>query len=64
MTLPLPHISDQTTQDAWSYRATLQINQDLARIDSLETRIENFKRQVAALENPTVEDLVRLIGEL
>lgn len=64
MTIPLPHISKETTNDAWSYRATLQINEDTARVDSLETRIENFKRDVAALENPTVADLVRLIGEL
>ena len=64
MTIPLPHISDQTTGDAWSYRATLQINEDTARIDSVETRIENFKTRVAALSNPTVADLINEINNL
>lgn len=67
MTIPLPYISEQSTQDAWSYRATLQINQDTIRVDALETRIANVKTaatDLGVLTDPEAEQLRQLIINL
>ena len=69
MTIPLPNISNESTTDAWSYRATLQINQDTVRIDDaaqrvldLENRIASFKEEAA--NATTVAELVTAINNL
>ena len=69
MTIPLPNISNESTTDAWSYRATLQINQDTVRIDDasqrvldLENRISSFKEEAA--NATTVAELVTAINNL
>ena len=63
MTIPLPHISDQTTGDAWSYRATLQINQDTNRIDNIESVLTNIRNDLtsADLTALTTQELAQMI---
>ena len=64
MTIPLPHISDQTTNDAWSYRATLQINQDTNRIDNLFNRIDNIDLSGIATNTTGVANNATAINNL